>query len=465
MPSSASVTDLSTRPWHPNGIADTTARVAELPDKPVGIALLGAGVVGRGVLKILDEQAELLRQRTGLRPVVRHVVARNLERHGDLVDRHNVSTDAMAAVNDPGVSIVVEVMGGTGAAGEYVAAALKNGKHVVTANKALLASDGPTLFQLAKQHHVSIGFEASCGGGIPIIDALTRGLVGNRIDGLIGIINGTCNYILTQMREHGQSYADALKGAQDVGFAEADPAMDVSGRDTAQKLAILASIAFNEQVGESDILLRGIDTLDAKDIENAADLGYAIKLLAIAERTLGGLALRVSPTLVHEHDLIADVKGGFNAISVYGHAIGHQFFYGRGAGQSPTASAVVADIVGVAMGTIPHAFERLNVYPGSLPTAKTLSHDDMVSRFYLRFTVQDKPGVLAGITETLGDHGVSIQGLRQEETDTNEIVVTTHETTRKALTQAVAEIDALPTVRGATVVWPIFDRPEEFGEE
>ena len=430
----------------------------------VGIALLGAGVVGRGVLKILSEQADLLKRRTGLTPVVHHVVCRNLDRHGDLAGDNNVTTDAAAAIADPRVSIVVEVMGGTGVAGEYTAAALKAGKHVVTANKALLAAHGAELFGLAKENDVSIGFEASCGGGIPIIDALTRGLVGNRIDGLIGIINGTCNYILTQMSEQGWTYEAALAEAQKIGFAEADPVMDVSGRDTAQKLAILATLAFNEQVNEADIALAGIDSLKADDIRNASELGYTIKLLAIAERTPGGLNLRVSPTLVHNGDLLADVNGGFNAISVYGHAIGHQFFYGRGAGQSPTASAVVADILGVAMGTIPHAFERLNVYPGTLPPSRTLSHEDAVSRFYLRFAVKDKPGVLAGITETLGEHGVSIQGVRQHESDTAAIVLTTHTTTRSAVAKAVAEIDKQPHVIAGTVVWPIFDRPEEFAD-
>ncbi|HEX8323901.1 MAG TPA: homoserine dehydrogenase [Tepidisphaeraceae bacterium] len=441
--------------------------MATQADTSVGIALLGAGVVGRGVLKILDEQADLLRQRTGLTPIVRHVVCRNLDRHADLSGAHNVTADAMTAVTDPKVAIVVEVMGGTGVAGEYTAAALKAGKHVVTANKALLAAHGAELFGLAKAQGVSIGFEASCGGGIPIIDALTRGLVGNRIDGLIGIINGTCNYILTQMTQHGWVYQDALAEAQKIGFAEADPTMDVSGRDTAQKLAILATLAFNEQVSEADIDVTGIEKLKAEDIRNAEQLGYAIKLLAIGERTIGGLDLRVSPTLVHQGDLLADVNGGFNAISVYGHAIGHQFFYGRGAGQSPTASAVVADIIGVAMGTIPHAFERLNVYPGALPPARTLSHDDFVSRFYLRMSVQDQPGVLARITDTLGRHGVSLQGVQQRETHAGisvPIVVTTHETPRRAVAAAVAEIDRQPHVDAGTVVWPIFDRPAEFGE-
>ncbi len=431
----------------------------------VGIALLGAGVVGRGVISILQQQSELLRQRTGLVFDLLHVVCRDPSRHADLAKQYSLTTDAAKAIADPKVQIVVEVMGGLGA-DEQIAAALRAGKHIVTANKALLAAKGAELFQLAKQNNRSIGFEASCGGGIPIIDALTRGLLGNRIDALAGIINGTCNFILTQMSQKHWGYAEALKEAQQLGFAEADPTLDVSGRDAAQKLAILASLAFNVAVSESDIAVTGVDTLQADDIRFADELGYTIKLLAIAERENDALALRVHPTLVHHGELLADVSGSFNAISIYGHAIGHQFFYGRGAGQLPTASAVVADILGVALGIIPHAFERLNIYPGQLPPAKVLPFDQLQSRYYLRVTAADEPGVFAQITAALGKHGISLSGVYQKEieagTSTVPVVVTTHKATEGAMQAALKEIDALPTIRAQTACLRIVDAPKEF---
>ena len=244
---------------------------------------------------------------------------------------------------------------------------------MVTANKALLATKGRELFALAKQHNACIAFEASAGGGIPIIDALMRGLVANRIDALLGIVNGTCNFILTKMTQNGWTYDQALKEAQKQGFAEANPAMDVEGRDAAQKLAILASLAFNVRIGESDIHVEGINTLQAADIDFARELGYVIKLLVIAERSAGDqLSLRVHPTLVHKDDVLADVSGSFNAISVYAHALGHALWYGRGAGRMPTASAVVADLVGIALGITPLAFKQLNILWDSTPPVKVL---------------------------------------------------------------------------------------------
>jgi homoserine dehydrogenase len=431
----------------------------------VGIALLGSGVVGRGVLSILSQQREMLQTRTGLTFDVRHVVCRDCRKNADLAATYNLHTDAARAIADPAVQIVVEVMCGLGA-GEPISAAIRAGRHVVTANKALLATKGSEIFPLAKKHNVSIGFEASCAGGIPIIDALTRGLLGNRIDSLAGIINGTCNYILTQMSEKGQSYADALKDAQKLGYAEADPTLDVNGRDSAQKLAILASLAFNCELSESDINVTGIDTLQADDIRFADQLGYAIKLLGIAERVGESIALRVHPTLVHHGELLADVAGSFNAISIYGHAIGHQFFYGRGAGQMPTASAVVADILGVALGIIPHAFNRLNIYPGQLGQAKVLPFEQLKSRYYLRVSAADVPGVFADITEALGKHNISLSGVSQKESDDDvtvvPVVVTTHLATEGDIRAALKQIDALPTIKSPTVCLRIVDAPEEF---
>jgi homoserine dehydrogenase len=289
---------------------------------PLGIALIGGGVVGGGVLRLLHEARNHIRTRTGQEFDVRHVVVRDAKRQRDLPGNPPIGTDWRTAVNDPAVSVVVELMGGTTTAREVIEAALRAGKSVVTANKALLASHGPDLFALARSQRRCIAFEASCGGGIPIIDALQRGLAGNRIDALVGIVNGTCNYILTRMTQEGMTYVAALKAAQEAGFAEADPTMDVAGRDAAQKLAVLSGLAFGVRVTESDMSIEGINTLDAVDIGLAGELGYVIKLLAIAERSGESISLRVHPTLVARRDVLADVSGSFNAISVYGHAVG-----------------------------------------------------------------------------------------------------------------------------------------------
>jgi homoserine dehydrogenase len=437
-------------------------------DVPTGICLLGHGVVGGGVLKILTEQRDLLHSRTGLRFDVRHVVVRDPARRG--ASRGLPFTaDALAAIDDPKTQVVVELIGGTTTAGALIERALKLGKPVVTANKALLSARGAELFALAKRHGTCIAFEASCGGGIPIIDALCRGLAANRIDALVGILNGTCNVILTRMTKSGWGFDESLAEAQKLGFAEADPTLDVSGRDTAQKLALLAGLAFNVRVSESDIYIEGIDKLQRADIGFARELNYVIKLLAIAERVgVDGdsrLALRVHPTLVHEDDVLAEVSGGFNAVSVFGHALGHALFYGRGAGAGPTASAVVADLIGVAMGTTPLQFSRLNIFPDSVAPANVLPFDQTRSRYYLRLTCRDEPGVLGQVAQILGQHGISLSAIRQRETDDSQyvpVVITTHRAAEGAVQDALRVIDALPTIQPPTVCLRIIDQPEEF---
>lgn len=430
-----------------------------------GISILGCGVVGGGVVRILTEQAELLRRRTGLRFDLRHVLVRDPARHharGPLP----FTTSAAEAIDDPRVQVVLELMGGTGTAADCVERALRLGKPVVTANKSLLAARGPELFALARKHETCIAFEASCGGGIPIIDALQRGLIANRIDALIGIVNGTCNVILTRMTHNGWSYQQALAEAQKLGFAEADPTLDVSGRDAAQKLAILAGLAFNARVVEGDLHVEGIDTLHPTDIRYADELGYVIKLLAIAERDGDGrLTLRVHPTLVHKSDVLADVSGSFNAISVYGHALGHALFYGRGAGQMPTASAVVADLVGVATGVTPLAFRNLNIFPDSSEAAQVLPIEQLRSRYYLRLTARDLPGVMADVTRALGEQGISLSAIRQHEGNSQfvPVVVTTHTAREGAVRAALKVIDALPTIQPPTVCLRLIDQPTEFG--
>lgn len=434
-----------------------------MADQSIGIAILGHGVVGGGVRKILHDQRELLKQRTGLTFDIRYTVVKDPSKHSTA--QINVTTDWQAAVDDPAVKIVVELMGGTTVAYQAVKRALSAGKHVVTANKSLLAARGPELFALAKQHNVCIAFEASCGGGIPIIQALQQGLVANRIDALLGIVNGTCNVILTRMTREGWSYQEALAEAQKLGFAEADPTLDVSGRDAAQKLAILAGLAFNVQVSEADMYIQGIDTLQKEDIKFADELGYVIKLLVIAERAGNKLALRVHPTLVHKTDVLAEVSGSFNAISVFGSALGHTLYYGRGAGQMPTASAVVADIVGVGLGTIPLAFSKLNIFPDSVPAAEILPIEQLKSRYYLRLLAKDVPGVMADVTRALGDAGISLSAIHQHESDEGQsvpVVITTHLAVEGAMRQALKAIDALPTIKPSTVCLRIVDQPKEF---
>ena len=454
-----------------------------MSESSTGIALLGHGVVGAGVVKILAEQGELLAGRTGQRFDVRHVVVRDPARHAAAVGEGGtlpLAADAHAAVDDPRTQIVVELMGGTTVAAGLIERALRLGKPVVTANKSLLAARGAELFALARRHDTCIAFEASCGGGIPIIDALSRGLVANRVDAMLGILNGTCNVILTRMTRNGWSFADALAEAQRLGFAEADPTLDVSGRDTAQKLALLAGLAFNVRVRESDLHVEGIDQLQPADIAFARDLGYVIKLLAIAERAPAApaapgssappaghsaLALRVHPTLVHKDDVLAEVNGGFNAISVYGHALGHTLFYGRGAGAGPTAGAVVADLVGVAVGTAPLLFKRLRIFPDTVPAVDVLPFEQTRTRYYLRLTCKDEPGVLGQVTQVLGLHGISLSAIRQQETHEGQyvpVVITTHQAREGDMRASLDAIDALPTIQGPSVCLRIIDQPREF---
>ena len=426
--------------------------------------MLGCGVVGTGVAHILHEQGDLIAARTGKRLDIRHVVIRDASK-ARLHPHLPFHGDAERAIDDPATKIVIELMGGTDLAAKYVERALRLGKPVVTANKSLLASRGPHLFSVARQHNTCIAFEASCAGGIPIIDALMRGLVGNRIDALVGIVNGTCNFILSQMARNGKAYGEALAEAQRLGFAEADPAMDVSGRDAAQKLAILASLAFNVLVKESDIYLEGIDKLSDAEIRFAGELGYVVKLLAIARRHGSKISLRVHPTLVKNDDVLADVNGSFNAISVFGHALGHALFYGRGAGQMPTASAVVADLVNVALGTTPLAFSQLKIFPDQIPAAEVLEPVELTGRYYLRLMARDEPGVLAQVTRILGEQGISLSAVLQHETNDGHlvpVVITTHVAREGSVQAALKAIDQLAAIQPSTVCLRILDLPEEF---
>jgi homoserine dehydrogenase len=437
-----------------------------VPAPTTGICLLGCGIVGSGVAEILRTQAELLASRTGQRFDIRHVVVRDPAKHSTANLGLSISTDAAAAIDDPQTKIVVELIGGTTTAERLIERALKLGKPVITANKSLLASRGAELFALARKHDTCIAFEASCGGGIPIIDALSRGLVANRFDAMLGILNGTCNVILTRMTRNGWSFKEALAEAQTLGFAEADPTLDVSGRDTAQKLALLAGLAFNVRIRETDLHVEGIDQLQPTDIAFAKELGYVIKLLAIAERAVGNkLSLRVHPTLIHHSDVLAEVNSGFNAISLYGHALGHSLFYGRGAGAGPTASAVVADLVSVAMGTTGLLFKNLQIFPDTTPPVDVLPFNETRTRYYLRLTCKDEPGVLGQVTQILGQHGISLSAIRQQETHDGGVVpviITTHTAREGDMRASLNAIDALPTIQPPTVCLRIVEHPKEF---
>ena len=434
--------------------------------KEIGITLLGCGTVGGGVVNVLMQQRELLKQRTGIDFVLRHVVVKSREEYPPNHAELPMSLDANAAIDDPASDVIIELIGGTGVAFTFVERALKLGKPVVTANKALLAVKGPELFKLAREKNTCIAFEASAGGGIPIIDVLQRGLIANRVDALLGIVNGTCNFILSQMSQKGWSYEQALKEAQAQGFAEANPTMDVSGKDSLQKLTILAGLAFNVRIDEADVHLEGIDKLNAADIKFADELGYVVKLLAIAARAEGDqISLRVHPTLVHKTDLLAQVSGSFNAISFYGHALGHALFYGRGAGRMPTASAVVSDVIGIALGTTPAQFKALNVFVDQTPKAPVLPFEKLMSRYYLRLTAKDQPGVLAQVTKVLGDQKISLASFLQHESqgsDAVPLVLTTHLAREGAIQAALKQIDALSPITAPTVCLRIVDQPKEF---
>lgn len=439
--------------------------------RTIGVTLLGCGTVGGGVVNILTQQRELLRRRTNIDFVLRHVVVKSEADYPADAKALPMSTDANAAIDDPKTDVVIELIGGTGVAYNFVHRALSNGTPVITANKALLATKGPELFKLAREKNTCIAFEASAGGGLPIIDALQRGLVANRVDALLGIVNGTCNFILSQMTQKGWSYDQALKEAQVHGFAEANPTMDVSGKDSMQKLAILGGLAFNVRIEEVDIHLEGIDKLDATDLKYADELGYVVKLLAIAERVFAGahsdsISLRVHPTLVHKTDLLAQVSSSFNAISFYGHALGHALFYGRGAGRMPTASAVVSDLVGVALGTTPAQFKSLNVFMDQAPRASVQPFAELKSRYYLRLAAKDQPGVLAQVTKVLGDHKISIASFVQHESAAANgdvpLVLTTHTAQEGALQQALKQINSLPPITAPAICLRIIDQPKEF---
>ena len=435
----------------------------------LGVAIVGCGTVGGAVAVLLTRSAGILAGKSSALLKLRRIVDVDFSRARELeLDERLFSDDVDAAVADDEVGAVVELVGGTTVAREIIEKALTAGKHVVTANKALLAHHGAALHALAHKHGVCLAYEASCAGGVPIIRALCGGLLANRIDAVYGIVNGTCNYILTEMTTRGRTYAEALADAQASGLAETDPTLDVTGVDTAHKLAILAGLAFGQRIDFESIPVEGIDPLDLADIRYGQELGYVVKLLAIAQRQPDGISLRVRPAFISLGHPLAWVSGPFNAVSVYGHATGHTMYYGRGAGGLPTASAVVADLADVAMGTATRAFEQLQILPDRTRDGRQLPIEAVRSRYYLRMRVEDKPGVLGTVATILGRHDISILSVLQhqppEDTASPEgvpLVIMTHRAQEGAVRKALAEIDALDAVNAQSVLIGIVDEHPE----
>ncbi|MDX9993873.1 MAG: homoserine dehydrogenase [Rhodocyclaceae bacterium] len=431
--------------------------------KPINVGLLGIGTVGGGTFTVLSRNEAEITRRAG-RPIrIVQVADKNLELAKQVTGGNvAVTDDAFAVVSNPEIDIVVELIGGYGIAKELVLKAIENGKHVVTANKALLAVHGNEIFAAAQKKGVMVGFEAAVAGGIPIIKALREGLTANRIQWLAGIINGTTNFILSEMRDKGLSFETVLKEAQRLGYAEADPTFDVEGVDAAHKLTIMSAIAFGIPMQFDQAHIEGISKLTAEDIRYAEQLGYRIKLLGITKRRKldgkAGVELRVHPTLIPAKRLIANVEGAMNAVLVQGDAVGATLYYGKGAGAEPTASAVIADLVDVTrMATadpenrVPH----LAFQPDAVSDTPILPMAEVECGYYLRLRVEDKPGVLADITRILADQGISIDAMIQREPGEGEqqtdIIMLTHVVREKQVDAAIAKIEALPVVTGRII--------------
>ncbi|MBM3155836.1 MAG: homoserine dehydrogenase [Chloroflexi bacterium] len=416
----------------------------------IGIGLMGLGVVGSGVAQTLREKSIAIAQQVGCPLEIKGILVRDPSKKRAIDIPHSLmTTDPLRILNDPDVDIVIEVIGGETEAFRFIKGAIAKGKHVVTANKEVISKHSSELFELAGKHRVDIRYEASVGGGIPLIAPFKRDLLANNILAIHAIINGTTNYILTRMAKDGLDFDTALKQAQKLGYAEPDPANDIEGVDAAYKLAILATLAFRTEIHPEDIHYEGISRLTARDFRYAREFGYAIKLLAIAKKEKRSIQVRVHPAFVPEDLLLANVDGVFNAIQVEGDLVGRVIFYGRGAGSSPTASAIAADVIQLAqnirLGLRPKPHMKL------LKTKRLTPMSQIRTRYYMRLTVVDSPGVLAKISKILGDHAISIASVIQKETDektgTAEIVIMTHPAQESALQKALQKTSRLKVVK------------------
>lgn len=424
--------------------------------KKVNIGLIGFGTIGIGVVKALKERRALLIKRSGIDLVLKKICDKNLSpRKNVSIDRNILTADANEILCDKDIDIVIELIGGIHPAREIIIQALKNGKHVVTANKALLAESGNELFKLAHRLNKNIYFEASVGGGIPIIKALREGLIANRCEEIYGIVNGTCNFILTQMSDKAMSFNDALREAQKRGFAEKKPALDIDGFDSAHKLAVLTQIAFGKYVKAENIFVEGISRIALEDINYAREMGLVIKLLAIAKKENDELEVRVHPTLIPNDHPLANVDGVFNAIFVTADMVGDLLFYGQGAGQNPTASAVVSDLISLAENIYKEcAFSPFN-FSQTQHIRRMRKIDEIDTRFYIRFMALDKPGVLAKIAGILGKHGIGIASVSQKERRRARIVpvvIITDEAKERAMRLALERISKLAIIKEAVAI-------------
>ena len=426
--------------------------------KPVKIGLLGLGTVGGGVVTVLTRNAHEIARRAGREVVISHAAAKEYDAGAiqglDQVDR--ITDDGFAVVNDPDVEIVIELIGGYSPAKDLVLQAIENKKHVVTANKAMIAVHGNEIFSAAQEQGVTVAFEAAVAGGIPIIKAIREGLVANRIHWAAGIINGTGNFILTEMRDKGRDFADVLQEAQERGYAEADPTFDVEGIDAAHKLTIMGSIAFGIPLQFEKTYTEGITRIEQQDVAYADELGYRIKHLGIARRVDAGIELRVHPTLIPARRLIANVDGVMNAVLVQGDAVGPTLYYGAGAGSLPTASSVVADVIDVvrALTTDPeNRVPHLAFQPDSMSDLAVLDMADVSTAYYLRMQAVDRPGVLSAVTTILGNLGISIEAIIQKEPEAGAshvpIIMLTQRVLERNMNAAITQIEALDTIDGS----------------
>jgi len=424
--------------------------------KQLNVGIVGLGTVGGGTYTVLKRNGEEMARRTSVDIKVTHVADKNIERANELTRGDiEITDDAFALVANPAVDVVVELIGGVTIAKDVVLKAIENKKHVVTANKALIAMHGNEIFSAAQKMGVMIAYEAAVAGGIPIIKALREGLSANRIKWLAGIINGTTNFILTEMREKGLAYQEVIGEAQRLGYAEADPTFDVEGIDAAHKLVIMASIAFGMPLKFDEVYTEGITQLEQADIKYAEELGYTVKLLAVTKRTDKGIELRVHPTLIPKKRLVANVDGAMNAVVVQGDAVGPTLYYGAGAGAEPTASAVVADLIDVARLKDASDIQRapaLGYQANQVQDLPVLPIAEISSAYYLRMHATDKPGVIAAVTKILGDKSISVDAMIQPAATIGaDIVFLTHETVEKNMDAAIAEIEASPDVEGSLV--------------
>lgn len=426
----------------------------------VEVGIIGFGVIGTGVVHLLQQHSEMLRMRTGIEIIIKKIVDIDIERdRGVAVEKSILSTNIDDVLTDDEIEVVIELVGGTTIAYDIVERAITNGKHVVTANKALLYEHGETLFRLAVEHKREIRYEASVCGGIPIIKVLTESLAGDKVSAIYGIVNGTTNYILTKMIcEHWQ-FSDALKKAQELGFAEADPTLDINGGDATHKLAILANVAFNATVDKRNVYSEGIEHIELKDVLYAQELGYVVKLLAIAKQKNGAMELRVHPTLIPTTSNLANVSNEFNAVMLESDFLGVSHYVGKGAGSHPTASAVVGDIVDLMMllkGK--HEYNPKRYLPFN--TYRTMRYTEFTSRYYLRVTTVEEVGILADITKVLADNNISISAVIQKEVTTERpvpIIILTHEAREEDMRAAIKEIDSRDITKEKTVVMRLED--------